>query len=61
MDYSPPGSAVHVISQARILEGAAISFSRGSPTATDRTMSPALQADSLLLSHWEIVVHLKYI
>ena len=30
MDYSLPGFSVHVISQARILEGIAISFSRGS-------------------------------
>jgi len=31
MDYSPPGSSVHGISQARILEWVAISFSKGSP------------------------------
>ena len=30
MDYSPPGSPVHEILQARILEWVAISFSRGS-------------------------------
>ena len=30
MDYSPQGSSVHGISQARILEWVAISFSRGS-------------------------------
>ena len=30
MDYSPPGSSIHGISQARILEWVAISFSRGS-------------------------------
>ena len=30
MDCSPPGSSVHGISQARIVEWAAISFSRGS-------------------------------
>ena len=30
MDYRPPGSSVHRISQARILEWVAISFSRGS-------------------------------
>ena len=30
MDCSPPGSSVHGISQARILEWVAISFSRGS-------------------------------
>ena len=29
MDCSPPGSSVHGISQARILERVAISFSRG--------------------------------
>ena len=29
-DYSPPGSSVHEISQARILEWVAISYSRGS-------------------------------
>ena len=30
MDYSPPGSSVHGIFQARVLEWVAISFSRGS-------------------------------
>ena len=30
MDYSPPGSSVHGILQARILEWVTISFSRGS-------------------------------
>ena len=30
MDYRPPGSSVHVILQARIVEWVAISFSRGS-------------------------------
>ena len=30
MDYSPPGSSIHGILQARILEWGAISFSRGS-------------------------------
>ena len=29
MDYSPPGSSVHEVLQARILEQVAISFSRG--------------------------------
>ena len=43
MDCSPPGSSVHGISQARILEWAASSFSRGS----SRPGSPALQADCL--------------
>ena len=37
MNYSPPGSSVHGISQARILEGVAISSSRGSSRCKDRT------------------------
>ena len=37
MDYSRPGSSVHVIFLARMLEWAAISFSRGSSWARDRT------------------------
>ena len=46
MDCSPPGSSVHGISQARIMEWVAISFSRGfSPGIELR--SPALQADFL--------------
>ena len=37
MDCSPPGSSVHGILQARILERVAISFSRGSSRPRDRT------------------------
>ena len=37
MDGSPPGSSVHVIFQAKILEWAAISFSRGSSWPRNRT------------------------
>ena len=37
MDYSPPGSSVHGIFQARILEWVAISFSRGSSWSRDWT------------------------
>ena len=37
MDYSPPGSSVHGILPARILEWVAISFSRGSSQPRDRT------------------------
>ena len=35
VDYSPPGSSVHGILQARILERVFISFSRGSSRARD--------------------------
>ena len=37
MDYSLPGSSVHGISQARILERVAIPFSRGSSQPRDQT------------------------
>ena len=46
MDCSPPGSSVHRIPQARVLEWVAISFSRPDPRITPG--SPALQEDSLL-------------
>ena len=35
MDYSPPGSSVHGIFQARILEWVAVPFSRGSSPPGD--------------------------
>ena len=50
VNCSPPGSAVHGIPQARILEWVAISFSRGSSWSRE-FMSPAWQADFLALSH----------
>ena len=37
VDCSPSGSSIHGILQARILEGVAISFSRGSSWPRDRT------------------------
>ena len=49
MNCNPPGSSVHGISQARILEWVDISFSRGSfPDPGIKPRSPALQALSLL-------------
>ena len=51
MDCSPPGSSGQVISQARIPECVAISFSRGSSWARDRTPIPWLQVDSWSLNH----------
>ena len=47
MDRNPPGSSVHGILQARILEWVAILFSRGSSRPRDRTRVSALQADAL--------------
>ena len=37
IDCSPPGSSIHGIFQARVLEWVAISFSRGSSKPRDRT------------------------
>ena len=47
MDYSPPGSSVHVIFQARILEQVAISYSRG--IFLIQGSDPSL----LCLLHWQ--------
>ena len=68
---SQPGSSVHRISQTRILEWVAISFSRVSSQPRDRTclsVSPALQANSLppyhqggQVSHSERPKTLKYV
>ena len=46
MDYSPPGSSVHGISQAKRLKWVAISFSRGCSWPKDQTASPALAGRS---------------
>ena len=48
MGHSLPGSSVHGILQARILEWVAMPSSSGSSQPRDQTRSPALQADSLL-------------
>ena len=47
MDCSPPGSSVHEISQARILEWVVVSFSGDLPDPGIKSRSTALQADSL--------------
>ena len=47
MDYSLPGSSVHGVCQARILEWFAIAFSGDLPDPEIELGSPALQTDSL--------------
>ena len=47
IDYITPGSSVHGISQARILEWVAISFSRDLPNPGIKHRSPTQQVDSL--------------
>ena len=48
MDCSPPGSSVHWILQARILEWVAIDFSGDLPDPRFEPGAPAFQVDSLL-------------
>ena len=48
MDCSPPGSSVHWILQARIVEQVAILFSRGSSWPRDQTGVFCLAGNSLL-------------
>ena len=50
VDYSPPGSSVHGISQAIILEWIAISFSRGSSWHRDGTHVSCMSRR--ILYHW---------
>ena len=54
MDCGPPGSSVHGVLQASVLEWVAMPFSRGSTLPRDQSaslaLSPALPKDSLLLS-----------
>ena len=58
MDYRPPGSSVHRISQARILEWVAISFFRGSSKPRDQTFISCITClDKWILYHgatWKI-------
>ena len=51
MDCSPSDSSIHGISQVRILEWVAVSFSKGSSWPRDRTHISCLEVDSLPLRH----------
>jgi hypothetical protein len=51
MDYNLPGSSIHGISQARILEWVVISFLRGSSWPRDQTHLYCIEADFLALSY----------
>ena len=55
MDYSPPGSSVCGISQARILEKAAVSSSRGSSQLRNRTCISCVSC----IGRW-ILYHLNH-
>ena len=51
VDCSPPGSPIHGILQARILEWVAISFSRGSSRPRDRTQVSCIAGRHFNLNH----------
>ena len=51
MDYSPPGSSVDGILQARTLEWVAISYSRGSSRPRDRTHISDICIERRVLYH----------
>ena len=57
-DYSPPGSSVHGISRARILEWVAISFSRGSSWPRDRTPISCLAGGFFTIPHCQRSPHM---
>ena len=60
IEYSAPGSSVHGILQSRILQWVALPSFRGSSQPGIKPVSsaaPALQADSLPLSHWKKINH----
>ena len=52
MDYSPPVSSVHGISQARILEWVAISYSRASSWPRKAWLNPCLLHEQSGSLHW---------
>ena len=52
MDCSPPGSSVHGIFQARILEWVAISYSRGYSQPRDQTLSLVSLHSRRILYYW---------
>ena len=50
MDCSPPGSSVHGILQARLLDWVAVSSSRGSSRPRDRTRCSGVSCKECLLN-----------
>ena len=57
MDCSLPGSSVHGISKARILEWVAIFYSKGSSQPRDQTHVSCVSCGSLPLSLWSEVLN----
>ena len=60
MDCSLPGSSVHGISQGRNIGVGCHFLLQGIFLTGIKPMAPALQADSLPLSHWEAQIFTEY-
>ena len=58
MDRSPPGSSVHGIFQARVLERGAIAFSESNPKVL---FNPLSRAPSLLFFFWQNILILQFL
>ena len=59
MDCSPPGSSVHGILQARILEWVAVSFSRGTSRLRDRTQVSCIASRCFNLWATTLILRIK--
>ena len=53
MDYSPPGSSIHGIFQARVLEWGAIAFSNEYGTSIEIFRSSLISLSKILYFFWE--------
>ena len=59
MDCSPPGSSVHGIFQAKILEWIAVSYSRGSSRPGERTRVTCIGRQILYREAQSLVLEVK--
>ena len=59
MDCSPPGSPVHGISYARIVEWVAVSFSRGSSQHRDQIWVSCIAGRFFTDSHWRSPLNIE--
>ena len=60
MDYSLPGSSVHGIVQAGVLEWVAISFSRGSSWPRDQTRVSHIVSRRIIMAAYNIMPALYF-
>ena len=60
MDCSPPGSSIHGIFQARVLEWGAISFYRESSQPRDRTLVSRITGRYHLSHQGSLIMYAKY-